>query len=228
MELSTAANISRLFYRLLGIKEGDPGLVARGETAGDIANTYLTVGVRRAQRWMLRCGYAGWRTRTAALSFSGSDSADGGRYSALPANFMQAYGDGQRSALVRADGTGWGHQIPPDQAQRARGDAYYIRGDQLWLARGASPPSELYLDYHYLHPAWAPAVTVDFPLDARGLIPAEAAAAAKEESWAPGGADADLRIERALARAREDARLVARRTRQQRRMRAPRRYGTHW
>lgn len=152
---------------------------------------------------------------------------DGGRFSYLPSDFLRAYGNERRSALVEAGGKRWGKEGRPDDDE-ARGDRYYIRGEELWLARGARVPTTLYLDYHYLHRAWTASISIDFPLEARGLVVAEAAAAAKEESWFPGERDDEMRIDRALARAREDARDVARPTKQARALRKAPRYGNRW
>lgn len=227
MELSTVARVLAAFYRLVGTLSDDEALTEQGEATDDVAYLYLTQGTRDAQRWMLGMGYGGWRKRSSALSFSGTDAADGGRYTALPTDFLRAYGSRKKSALREADGDPWGTEIGPDEDTR-RGDLYYIRGEQLWLARNASPPTTVYLDYHYQHPAWSASVTMDFPMDARSLIVAEAANAAKEENWFLLGPDSDQKIERARMRARERARGVARQTKSPRQFQRVRVFGNHW
>lgn len=228
MELDAVAKFVAEFFRLLGTDSTDPGLTANGEAPDDVAYLHLTAGCRDAQRWMLKMGYKGWRKRSAALSLAGTDSSDGGRYASLPSDFLRAAGNQKQSALRQADGTGWGQEVT-DNEDQYHGDGYYIRGEQLWLTRGAQPPTTLYLEYHYTHPAWSAALsTIDFPMDARNLIVAEAANAAKEENWLPGGPELEGKLERNLMRVREKARDVARPTRQARQFRKPVRVGNHW
>lgn len=228
MELSTVALILPAFYRLVGSESGDAALTANGEGDDDVALQFLTLGVHEAQRWMLKCGYDGWRTRSSALAFTGSDDTAGGRKATLPTNFLRAYGDEKKSALREANGDPWGQEVNADD-ELLHGDSFYFRGEtELWLGRGASPPATLYLEYHYKHPTITAIVTLDFPMDARWLIVAEAANAAKEENWLPGGKELELKIERALQRARERARDQSRPSKQIRRMRPSVRHGSNW
>ncbi len=227
MELTTPAIVLAAFYRLVGTDEDDPALIEHGEAENDVAFQYLTRGARTAQRWMLKQGYDGWRVRSTALTFSGSDDVDGGRYASLPTNFLRAYGNRKRSALVEAGGNRWGREIDPEQDDW-RGDGYYIRGEQLWLTRMASPPTTLYLDFHFKHPTWTASVTIDFPMDARALIIAEAANVAKEENWLTGGRELEAKIERALVRAQKEAHDIARPTKSPRRMKEVVRHGNRW
>lgn len=223
MELTSVALLREAFYRLVGTTSGDGGLTEQGEGDDDVAYIALTQGIRSAQRWMLSCGYGGWKQRSAALTFLGTDAADGGRYVARPTDFLRADGDFRRSALVEADGTRWGQQIDARDAI-ARGNYWYIDGEQLWLGRQASPPTPVYLRYHYRHPVIT-AVLADasivFPVEARPLIVAEAANEAKEENWLLGGRELETKIERKLMRAREKARDIARPTKQPRQFQKP-------
>lgn len=227
-ELDSVPEYTRAFYRLLGVKSGDASLTRRGESADEIAYYHLTRGARAAQRFMLKNGYKDWLKRSAsALTFAGTDAANGGQYAALPDDFLKANGDERYSCLVEANGDRWGQQIVEDQRE-AKGNGFYFRGRQLWLTRNASPPSTLYLDYHYLHPVWAVNVEVEFPMEARSLIVAKAADFAKEESWVPGGDELRASIARAVAAAEREARDVARPTREPRKIRKPRRFGNRW
>lgn len=226
MELSTVALLTEAFYRLLGTESGDVALTERGESADEVAYIYLTRGVRNAQRFMLKNGYPGWRKRSSAISWAGTDETDGGRYYTLPSDFLRADGRGGRSALVEPDGTQWGEEIRADQ-DHFTGNYYYLAGTQLWLTRNAEPPATLYLLYFYLHPAFAADTVLDFPVEARPLIVAEAANDAKEEDWLP-ERDTERRIERALMHARLQAMDVCRQTRQPRVMRGPKRSGNRW
>lgn len=233
MELTSVALHRRALLRLLGTDADDPELVRGGEAANEVTDQYLTRGCRAAQRWMLNCGYGGWRKRGSAItSWSGSDATDGGRYTTLPADFLRAYGNERQSALREADGTPWGILVDPGEAMDYYGDGYYLRGsEELWLTRGAQPPSAVFLEYHFKHAAWSDSLgdaSIDFPVDARWLIVAEAAALAKEENWIPLDNEDAVRIERALLRARQEARDLSRPTKKPRQFSRPRRLGNHW
>lgn len=232
MELSTVDRIKRSWYRLVGSESEDDALTNLGEDTDEVAYLALTDGSRRAQRWMLSNGYVGWRQRSSALSFSGTDAADGGRFVALPTDFLRAYGSGRvgRSALTEASGRRWGREVTPNE-DHLEGDGYYIRDEQLWLTRKATPPATLFLDYHYKHPAWDDDLEdadIDFPMDARSLIVAEAAVSAMHDNWLPGGRDMEVKILTALSRARENARDLARQTKEPRRMKKATRLANHW
>lgn len=234
MELSTIASVRASFYRLCGITASDDALTENGETEGDVAYIYLTRGIRAAQLWLIGQGMGHrWRKRSSALSWSGNETTDGGRYAALPADFLRLHGwrdAGGRwtGAVIEADGEAWGAEIPAEEA-RLRGNYYYLKNGQLWVARNASPPATAYLDYHYKHPALSAATaSFDFPVDAMHLAVAEAASAAKEESWLPAGQEMEQKIERALLKAQAGAKEIARQSRGRPRMRAPRIYGARW
>ena len=227
MELDTPASVKQAWFRLVGTVSDDGALTEQGESVDDVAYTYLTRGCRNAQRHMLRMGYGGWRKRSSALVFSGTDASDGGSYATLPADFLRSVGNKRMSALREANGDAWGQEVSPDD-DRQEGNGYYFRGEQLWLCRRASPPSTLYLDYHYTHPVFSSSVTIDFPMDARPLIVAEAANVAKEDNWLPGGPDMEGKIERALMRAREEARDIVRATKGPRTFRKVQRFGTRY
>lgn len=226
-ELDTVAKHRTAFLRLVGTEADDPALTELGEGTDEVVYLYLTRGTRAAQRWMLDMGYQGWRKRSSALVFTGTDDADGGRSTALPSDFLRAAGHRWKSALREADGTPWGVEVTIDE-ELLKGDGWYIKGAELWLNRTAAPPTTLFLEFHYRHPEWNDSVVIDFPLEARSLIIAEAANEAKEENWLPGGPEMETKIERALARARQRARDVARPTKEPRHIRKPVRIGNRW
>jgi hypothetical protein len=229
MELTTASQFVAGFFRLLGSEASDDALVAHGEAVDDVVYGFLTRGCRSAQRTMLKLGYQGWRKRSAALAWSGTDDADGGRYSALPSDFLRTCGSKRMSALREADGDGWGQEVDAGEGEQAKGNGYYVLGGNLWLCRRASPPATLYLAYHYTHPLWSAALTtVDFPVDARSLIIAEAANVAKEENWEVIGPEGAQKIERNLMRAKEEARDVARATKSPRTLKKTLRMGSRY
>jgi hypothetical protein len=227
MELDSVAKCRRAFYRLVGTTDDDAALTDLGESDTEVVDLSLTRGCRAAQRWMLKTGYTGWRQRSSALTWTGTDATTGGQYASLPADFLRAYGSERVSALREANGDPWGMEIHPRDDFR-HGDFYYYRGEEIWLARGASPPTTVYLDYHYQHPSWDDDVTIDFPVEARPLIIAEAANLAKEENWLPGARDMEMKIERALRRAREEAQDIARPSKQPRTLQKALRFGNRW
>lgn len=239
-ELASVAEHVRAFYRATGALSGDDALIEQGEVADDVVYLALTRGFRACQRWLIdQSAGERWRKRSAAITtWSGSETTDGGRYvnlasgsapTAIATDFMRLDGDQTgRSALVQADGTPWGREVPADDDWR-RGDYYYLAGDRLWLTRSASPPSTLYLRYYYSHPAISSATTTfDMAVDLRWLCIAEAVSAAVNEAWVPSGADGVVKSDRALEKAREEARRTLRRTREPRRMQGPQRYASHW
>jgi hypothetical protein len=221
MELDTAARLRNAFFRLVSSGTGDDALSDFGEAENEVVDTFLTRGARSAQQWMLENGYKGWRRRE-AVEFT--EDSFGIKRFALPADFLRAYGDRVRAALVKPDGSRWGREADEDET----GDGYFVEGGDLCLTRKANPPTTLYLDMHYLHPAFGANVVIDFPLAARALIVAFAADLAKEDAWLPAGPEMEMKIARALFRAKEEARKLARQTKSQRQMRKPRRLGNRW
>jgi hypothetical protein len=223
--LNNAAACLKAFYRLVGTVSGDQGLRENGESADEVAYLSLNHGVEAAQRFMIANGMTErWLIRSSALSWSGSD-ATGGRWSALPADFLR-FGKTDRadSSLMEEDGRRWGAEVTADQNQ-ILGNHYYLRNDRLWLTKGASPPT-LYLEYMYRHPEFTSSVTLDFPIEARALIIALAANHAMSEGWFPGLNES--RIARNVEFWRGQARTVARRSRQPRKMTPPKVTGSRY
>lgn len=228
MELDSVSKVKFAFLRLVGTEADDPELVLHGESVDEVIYLYLTRGSRAAQRYMLENGYQGWVKRSAALTWSGSDAADGGRHTDLPTDFLRAYGHSRMSALEEADGDRWGSEIRTDEEYKYKGDGYYFRGEELWLTRQAESPATVYLRYHYKHTLWSSGVTIDFPMDARPLIVAEAADLARNENWTVLEREDELRIDRALDRAQKEARDLCRPSKQPRVLRRPPRFGSRW
>lgn len=231
MEYDTVVKILQGFFRLIGTVSAGQELVEQGEDPDDIAYLNITRGCRKAQRWMIQNGFGGWRKRSATvLSFTGTDAADGGVMTDTPADFLRAYGDQRRSALTRANGDRWGELIT-EQEDHKKGDLYYFRGHELWLGRTASPPTNLFLDYHYKHPAWDENLQdadIDFPMEARYLIVAMAAETAMDDNWLPGGRELEGKIDRAVKKAQNEARHIARPTKQPRQFQKVIRFGNRW
>lgn len=238
--LSSIAEHTRALYRLLGLVSTDDVFTEQGEAANDVAYLALTDGYRRTQNWIIsKGGGERWRKRasTAITAWTGSDASVGGRYVALADYCLDAASNPDflrldskpkedRSALVEANGDQWGSEIEADE-DWAKGDYYYLKGEQLWLARTAGPPSTLYLRYYYKHPRITSATSsFDMDEELRWLCVAEAADAANRDGWGVEGAQA--RIDAALAYRRSEAKRMVRRTRNPRRMEARPAIGTHW
>lgn len=231
MELDSVAKHRYAFYRLCGSKGDDEGLTEQGESTDDVAYLYLTAGYRRAQQFLLDEGLWLRPKRSSALSWSGADSTDGGRYASLPTDFLRADGNRKdRSALVEAGGDGWGTEVLPSEAE-ARGDGYYFTDSQVWLCRDASPPSTLYLRYFQSQSAFSASLTSsDFllPVDCRGLGVAYAAEEAKDEGWFPLGSGADAKIMDAVRIGELKAKKHARRSKAPREIRGRTVHGNRW
>lgn len=228
--LSTVADCLQMFYRMVSTTTSDDALVENGEVADETAYLALTHGFEAAQRFMIARGMTErWRTRSQPIvTWTGTDAVDGGRYVVLSSviaagkPFLRFAGlpeNSNQGSFVEASGARWGYEVGPD-LEYIEGDVYFLRGEQLWIGRGATPPATLYLEYQYRHPEIVAAGTLDFPEDARGLAVAYAARFASMEGWFP-RSDPD-KLERNVQLWEDAARGVARRTRGPRRMTAPR------
>lgn len=227
-ELSTTADCLEAFYRLVGSDSSDTSLRENGEAADEVAYLYLTRGVRAGQRYLINLGMGERWLTTATLTF-GAAAADGTRTATLPTDNVRLSGDRATSALSdAATGHPWGRMVDERTLRGAVGDLYALSADTVKVANGASLPTTTKLSYIARHAAIEVGVALDFPIDARWLIPTEAASAAKEEGWLPGGPEMETKIDRALFRAREEAKQIARRTRAPRQFRAPTRVGSRW
>lgn len=238
MELLTVDQIVAAWYRAVGTESDDSDLVQNGESVDDVAYVYLTRGFRAAQRWMVDNGFQSyWRTRSSALSWSGAEATDGGRYTDLPSTFLRLAGDPQnrKSAIVEADGASWGWLIDEEESE-VRGQYYYLKGSKLWITRGATPPTAAYLEFHHKHPAFKTGATVladaslDFEVDARPLGVAEAALLAANQPWYHGDEARKAQLREDRFNAQQEARKIARRTRRARKFGKGRvtPTGTHW
>lgn len=228
-DLSTVAELLRLFYRLSGTTTSDDGLTENSEAADEVAYTCLNFGMQEAQRFMIGCGMTErWRKRnTAWTTWTGTDAADGGRYNTLPTDFLRLSGrpyDRMRSSLTEANGEKWGVEIT-DNEEFVRGNSYYLKNDQLWLTRNAAVPTTIYLDYQFKHPEMASGVTLNFPEDAMGLVAAYGVRKASMEGWFPSNPEL---AERNVMLWEKQARSVANRSRGQRKQTAPRVIGTRF
>lgn len=227
--LANRAELRAAFYRLTATSASDGALTEHDVSAGDNVNGLLLAGMRDAQLFLVSAGAgAQWKTVSAALSFSGSDSVNGGRYAALPADFLRLFGDDYNSALRTPDGDRWGKLIAVED-RHLKGNLYWLEGNNLWVARQARLPSGLVADYTYRVPELTDDSTApDFPLDDRPLIVAYAAARFVDHPNYPGRDDLRARVLSYLREMERHAATRARRTRQPRKMKARRTTGSHW
>lgn len=232
-KLSTPALCLAALYRLVGTTTSDDALVENGESANDVAYLCLNHGMESAQRFMIACGMTErWRTRSQAItSWSGADSTDGGRYKDLSSliasgkEFLRFSGkkyDAKQSSLTEANGERWGIEIDGD-TDTVTGDYFYLKNEQLWLAKDSAVPATVYLDYQFRHPEFTSSVTLNFPVDAMGLVIAYGARFAMADGWFP--RDNERAIERNVQLWEMEARMVARRSRGKRRQNPPRTLG---
>lgn len=225
--LSTIDEFRNAFYRTVGSRPQDYALTELGEDENDVADHFLTEGVWSAQRWLLAQGYAGWRSLSSPLVWvmesNGEHAAD------LPADFLRAWGTERISALRKPDGGPWGRQVEPREADAASGDCYYIPNEvEVRAVRRSNPPDGLRIDYHYRHQEFGDAMVIEFPEIARSLVVAEAADAAKYESWLQGDRPMEAKIEGNLMSQRKKAVDALRLTKSPRKLHNPVRYGNHW
>ena len=204
-DLTDRQSILRAFFRLVDSDATDGQLVEHDASTLEGVYALLREACDAAQEDVIGAGFGEfWLKRSTALSFAGTDAADGGRYADLPSDFWRAAGDGDDSALVTAKGRGWGREILPELRNRASGSFYYFRDGKLWITKGANLPSEdLFLEYYRRVATLADTVDADFPAPFRGLIPAHAAVEAVAEGWYEGDQIEEGRLEKLLERRKD-------------------------
>ena len=232
--LTDRDSLKRALYRLVNTDDLDDAMLEHDATSLDGIYMALQEGVDDAQQYLVDSGLGDyWLTTSATLSFTGSDPD---RYVALPATdtasadkrFWRLYGDHKWSALRKANGERWGLEIPAHSRWKIRGNCYYLRNERLYLARGASPPSDVVMDYLYRLPDLADSTTVDFPEADRPLIVAYAAIHVMENDWIAGGPDMESKLMRNLDRRKQAAYRRARRSLQPKMTTPNDMVGDHW
>jgi len=227
--LTDRASLKRALFRLVGTSDSDGAMTE--QDSGTLEGIYqiLQYGLWDAQEWLVENGLSTrWVKQSSTLSWSGTESSDGGRYADLPSDFMRLAGDREHSALRRPNGKRWGQLIDFSERFDRYGNWYWLQNDRIWITRGASPHSDLIMDYHYRLPTLADGTTVDFPEADRALIVAFAAERARAEAWLPGSTDMDAKIVANLRFQQQQARKRARRAAGPRHYRMPSVRGTHY
>lgn len=232
VEFNTRGLWKNEFYRLTDTASDDGALIEHDDASQEGVHAALQVGLDSAQDFLLASGLNGWWTGrgSAITSWSGADATDGGRYKALPSDFVRLACDVGQGCFVTADGSPWG-QLVAFQDRRARGDGYYLKDDlAIWLLHSAQPPATVYLEYiHRLSVPDADGTAfTDFPARALSLIPAFAAEYAMNQAWLPGGEEMRGKIRDNLMRRRQEALFGSRQYTGPRRTRASTMLGNHY
>lgn len=234
--LSDLASLRKAFYRLVDTEADDPALTEHGSSENEVVDQLLTYGAHDAQDFLLAANRGDlWLSEVGVpteSSWQGSENTDGGRYtdlSGLSESFLRLAGDEEISALREDDGEPWGKLVDwHTHRKRLRGNYYWIEGERLWIARGASPPSDLEMHYHYRISLPTGSTDVDFPAADRPLIVAYAGQRALNEPWAPGGEELERKVARNLEYQKQRSRSRNRTSRQPRQMQQRQMVGTHW
>lgn len=228
--LTDRASLARAFFRLTGTSSDNPALTEHDADTLETVYQFLQYGAWDAQAWLIDCGLADrWVSVSSALSWSGADSTDGGRYCSLPSDFLRAIGDDYRSCLREANGNRWGSQCDFRDRWGAGPNRYWFQDEQVWITYGSSPPSPLYLDYHEKLATLADATTVDFPSEHRPLIVAYGADRAMSDAWLPGDLEMQAKITSNLAKLKKEAWRRIRRTSGPRKLKMAQQINsTHW
>ena len=234
--LDSKADLRRTFYSIMGIEPDDPAITAFDADPEETVDRLLYQGLLNAQSWMITwTPYRGWKS-TVQLTL-GDAETDGTRFAAFPSNLLRMAGDERTSPLLYSDGRRWG-QMVDDRDPSIWGSYFWLDNgtdsdglyvDGIRFAKGASiPTTGIYLQYHYRHAELDDDTNIEFPLEDRILIPAEAAVIAVHEAWAPLVEESDQQmVLRNLMQHRKHAAERARRSRQGQKFRSRRStYGT--
>jgi len=188
MAFGTREELRRALLRLVGTESDDPELDLRGESANEVIDAALEVGLWNAQRYLVDIGCGDIWLTSATPSF-GSADATGAKSASIATDLLRFAGDEMWPALYDSDGTPWGRLLTDLRKRRyVNGNWYYYADNLLWLAPEASEPSGG-LQYDYYErlslPAAGTSTNIDIPEDARPLVAAEAAYHAMHEYWIP-------------------------------------------
>ena len=241
-------DLRRAFYRLLAISANDDALTEHDSEIQETVHYFIQSGIWNAQYWLLTNTEVKRWLRVFGPILLAPDlsrptapvwelDAVSGRLSVeLPDDFIRLAGDAEDTGLYlqRGGSTGarvWGQQIDQREKNRLRGNWFYIENDRLVLTPTANPPAELYFDFYYRHPLLTKDDDpLEFPVDVRPLIVAEAAVMALSESWLPfEEPESESRILRNLDYWRRISSSRGRQTRRPQRFRGRKNpYGTNW
>jgi hypothetical protein len=228
--LTDRASLVRAFFRLVASSSDNPAMTEHDSDTLEAVYQFLQYGAWDAQAWLLDCGLADrWVSVSSALTWSGSDSADGGRYAALPADFLRAIGDDNRSCLRVPGSDVWGSQVDFRDRWTGGSNRYWFQDEYLWISKGSAPLSGLCLDYHEQLATLEDSTTVDFPSAHRALIVAYAADRAATDAWLPGDLEMQAKILSNLTKLKKESYRRVRRTSGPRKLKMGQQINsTHW
>ena len=90
--LDNRVELENAFYRLTGLSGSDGRWTAHETASEDTLFTWMFQAMRNAQAWYLdHIDYARWHKTSSTLSWSGTEAANGGRYSDLPSDFVRLF-----------------------------------------------------------------------------------------------------------------------------------------
>jgi len=243
-------DLRRAFYRLLAISPNDDALTEHDSEIQETVHYFLQSGIWNAQYWLLtNTEVKRWLRPVGPILLSPDsnnpeapvwvrDPVSNSLSITLPTDFIRLAGDAQDTALYLQQGGGntsggrvWGQQIDQRDKNRMRGNWFYLLNDELRLTPTANPPANLFFDYYYRHPLLTEDDDpLEFPVDVRPLIVAEAAVMALSEAWLPfEEPESESRILRNLDYWRRISSSRARQTRRPQQFRGRKNpYGTNW
>jgi hypothetical protein len=228
--LANRVEIKNAIYQLTGFSGSDGALSEHETNTGDALNRFVYQAMRDAQSWYLSSVNPNyWKKQSATLTFTDVQSTEGRYYSALPSDFLRLFGDEENSALRRPTGRRWGRLIDADRRNIRGSNYYWIENDQVSVARGATIPSDLVMDYTYLIPELtADGTAVDFPQDDRVLIPAFAAVDISSWPMFPGDNELRQRLKDYLTDTQRQIYVRGRRTKEPRKVKHNPTFGQRW
>lgn len=186
--LGTRTELRRALLRLVGTDASDAELVRGGEAEGEVLDEALQIGLWNAQRYLIEIGAGSNWITSAALTFGAAD-ATGTRSASPPPDLLRFAGDAEYPALRDASGRAWGHLLRDlRKVGTVTGNCFYWEGRMIRATPLATIPDGVNISYYKklsLPAADDDDDVVDFPEEARSLIPAEAAYHAMHETWVP-------------------------------------------
>lgn len=231
--LDNKAALRRGFFRILGVAPLDDSVSEHDSEAEETVNYFIQHGLWNAQAFLVTNTDANrWKATSGALTVLGTD-ATGGRSVALADDFLRLAGDEHHSALFDTGNQyrPWGTMVDPRTSQGIVGSsAYWVEDDTIRFSMGATIPAGLQYNYFQRHAVLDEDTAINFQLDLRPLIVAEAAALALAESWVPfDDAKTEANIQRNQAYWRSMATSRSRRTRRPSQFRKePNPSGSNW
>ena len=140
--LTDRASLARAFSRLTATSPDNNAFTEFDNATGEALYQFLQYGLWDAQAWLIDAGLADrWVSVSSALTWSGADSSDGGRYATLPSDFLRAIGDDHRSCLRVPGSSPWGQQVDLRDRFNSASNRYWLQDETIWITKGSTPPT---------------------------------------------------------------------------------------